>query len=293
MAKLNKKLAIKSYQKQHGLHHKIDKKYGKVYWPYLPILLVTILGMSLGLLISTQNQNSKSNTVSYASLLTTTNQLRIKNGLSQLNYNKTLSTAAQIQANQIAIASSWSPLSTSQKPAFNLVTNDTSLSSPKENLAFGFKSSSSVVSAWSNSNYQDSNMLSSESNSVGFGIVSAPSFLNMRNQKIIVAIFANNNTLPTVAASAPSSYNLSSNVQSLAVIRLNSIIKYKDTDELYILAALMIVLASVVLSKHAYMVHKWIHKGEKLVVKHPLLDLTLVAAFIILAVAIQATGYIS
>jgi len=82
MAKLNKKLAIKSYQKQHGLHHKIDKKYGKVYWPYLPILLVTILGMSLGLLISTQNQNSKSNTVSYASLLTTTNQLRIKNGLS-------------------------------------------------------------------------------------------------------------------------------------------------------------------------------------------------------------------
>jgi len=99
--------------------------------------------------------------------------------------------------------------------------------------------------------------------------------------------------LPTVVTSSPKSYDLSSNIQSLAVIRLNSIIKYKDTDELYILAALMIAIAIIIFSKHAYMIHKWIHKGEDLVIKHPLLDLALVAAFIILAGAIQATGYIS
>jgi uncharacterized protein YkwD len=296
MSKINKKLAIKGYKKQHGLHHKMDKNYGKVYWPYLPVLIFTILGLSFGLFITSLNQNSKTNTVSYASLLTSTNQYRLKNGLSQLNFNQNLSTAAQLQANQIAIADSWSPLSKSQQPAFSLIsTQNSQLTTPKENLAYGFKSSSSVVSAWSNSNYQNSNILNSNSNSVGFGVVNATNFMGIHNQKIVVAIFADNKTLslPAVSPTSTKPDNLNTAVQSLAVIRLNSITKNDSIFELYAIGFLMLAIVIVIFSKHTYKFHKWITKGEDLVIKHPLLDIALVVAFIVLAGAIQTTGYIS
>jgi uncharacterized protein YkwD len=290
----NKKLAIKSYQKQHGLHHKIDKKYGKVYWPYLPVLIFTLLGMSIGISLLAQGQNSKINTVSYASLLDSTNQYRRKNNLDQLNYSKELATAAQVQANQIAIVNSWSPLSISQVPAFNSITSATSLSSPAENLAYGFKSSNSIISAWSNSNYQNSNMLNSTANSVGYGIVDLPDFMNMKNQKIVVAIYADNKTI--VSAIVPNANNksgLNPNVQTLAIIKLNSVIKFSNVYELYILGGLMLTIAVIIFSKHTFLLHKWITAGEDLAIKHPLLDIALVTAFIVIAGALQTTGYIS
>ena len=274
----------------------MDKNYGKVYWPYLPVLIFTILGLSFGLFITSLSQNSKQNTVSYASLLTTTNQYRLKNGLSQLNYNQNLSTAAQLQANQIAISDSWSPLSKSQQPAFSLITTQNSqLSSPKENLAYGFKSSSSVLSAWSNSDYQNSNILSSNSNSVGFGVVNATDFMGIHNQKIVVAIFADNQALPlpTVSVTNNKPNNLSTDVKSLAVIRLNSLTKNDNIYELYAIGFLMVAIVIVIFSRHTYKFHKWLTKGENLVIKHPLLDIGLVVVFIVLAGAIQTTGYIS
>jgi uncharacterized protein YkwD len=296
MPKINKKLAVRSYQKQHGLHHKINKNYGKVYWPYLPVLIISILGISFGLFISGFNQSSKTNTISYASLLTSTNQYRIKNGFSPLSFNQDLSTAAQVQANKIAISNSWSPLNNSQQPAFSLISNQSmNLSSPKENLAYDFKSSNSIVSAWSNNNYLASNLLTTNSNSVGFGVVNATDFMGIKNQKVVVAIFANNNLLPqpTVSNTSQKPANLSGSIRSLAVIRLNSITKNDNIFELYGIAFLMLAIVTIIFSKHTYKVHKWITKGENLVIKHPLIDITLVVAFIILAGAIQTTGYIS
>lgn len=296
MPRINKKLAIKGYKKQHGLHHKIDKNYGKVYWPYLPVLIFTILGLSFGLFITSLNQSSKTNTVSYASLLTSTNKYRLKEGLSQLNFNQNLSTAAQLQANQIAISDSWSPLNKSQQPAFSLVSSQNpDLTTPKENLAYGFKSSDSIVTAWSNSNYQNSNILDTNSNSVGFGVVNATNFMGIHNQKIVVAIFADNKTLPvsTVSPTSNKPDNLNTAVQSLAVIRLNSLTKNENIYELYAIGFVMVAIVIVIFSKHTYKFHKWVTKGEDLVIKHPLLDIALVVSFIVLAGAIQTSGYIS
>jgi uncharacterized protein YkwD len=296
MPTLNKQKAIRSYQKQHGLHHKIDKKYGKVYWPYLPMLLITILGISVGIFVLFQNQNTKPSSVNYASLFNSTNQYRIKNGLDQLIYSKDLSTAAQSQANQIAIADSWSPLNESKYPAFSLITTKfQNLSSPSENLAYGFKTSGSIISAWSNSDYQNSNILNQHSNSVGYGIVNSINLMDMKNQAIVIAIFANNRTIPmaTKLKAVIKPYGVNTSTQTLAIIRLNSIIKYSDVRELYILGTLMFIIGVVILSKHTYLLHKWIVSGENLVIKHPVIDLTLIVSFIILAGAIQTTGYIS
>jgi hypothetical protein len=296
MSKINKKLAINGYKKQHGLHHKIDKNYGKVYWPYLPVLIITILGLSFGLFITSLKQNSKLNTVSYQSLLTSTNNYRVKNGLSQLKFNQNLTTAAQIQANQIAISNSWSPLSNSQKPAFSLITSQNpDLATPKENLAYGFDTSDSVISAWANSNYQNSNILNSSSNSVGFGVVNATNFMGIHNQKIVVEIFADNKNIPlsTLSAIDTKPDNLNTAVKSLAVIRLNAITRNDNIFELYAIGFLMIAIVLVIFSKHTFKFHKWLTKGENLVIKHPLLDISLVLMFIVLSSAIQTTGYIS
>ena len=292
MTKSYKTEAIKGYKKQHGLHHKIDKKYGRVYWPYLPVLLLTAVGLSMGFFIAAQNP--KSTTVSFSTMLNSVNDYRSKNGLNKLNYDKDLSTAAQIQANQIAISSSWSPLSKTQNPAFELVAKSSNfLVSPAENLAYGFSSSNSVISAWSNNSYQANNILNPKSNSVGYGIVTLPNFMDMKNQRIVVAIFADNKTLPSVALASSKSIDLNSSPHSVAIVRLNSIIKYDSVYELYILGALMAGVAVLIFSKHTLLIHKWVTQGEELASKHPLLDLALVASFIILASAIQTSGFIS
>jgi hypothetical protein len=297
MAKLDKRIAIKSYQKQHGLHHKKDKKYGQIYWPYLPVLLITVLGFSVGLSLLTGNQNNTPSSVSYASLSNSINQYRASNGLNKLTYSQDLSTAAQYQANRITSFNSWSPLNESKNPTFNLISTEfQGLSSPSENLAYGFKNSGSIVSAWANSDYQNSNMLDARANSVGYGIVNATNFMNMKNQKIVVTIFADNKSIPTpnvISKTNPSQYGVNTDTQSMAVIRLNSFIGHNNTQELYVLAGLMLLIAFTLLSKHTYLLHKWIRLEEKLVIEHPLFDLALVASFIVLAGAIQTTGYIS
>ncbi|HUY52987.1 MAG TPA: CAP domain-containing protein [Candidatus Dormibacteraeota bacterium] len=297
MKKIDKRIAIKNYQKQYGLHHKKDKKYSKIYWPYLPVLLITVIGFSVGLFLLTGNQNNQPSTVSYASLFNSINQYRTSNGLSKLSYSQDLSTAAQFQANKISSSNSWSPLNESKYPTFSLIsTRFQNLSSPTENLAYGFKNSGSIVSAWANSNYQNSNLLDANANSVGYGIINVKNFMNMKDQKIVVTIFADNKSIPTTDAlpkTNPYQYGINDHAQSMAVIKLNSFIGHNSVQSLYILAGLMVLVAIVLLSKHTYLLHKWIKLEEKLVIEHPLFDIALVISFIVLAGAIQTTGYIS
>ena len=119
--------------------------------------------------------------------------------------------------------------------------------------------------------------------------------MGIHNQKIVVAIFADNKTLPlpTVLPTSTKPDNLNTAVQSLAIIRLNSITKNDNSIELYAIGFLMLAIVIVIFSKHTLKFHKWITKGENLVIKHPLLDIALVITFIVLAGAIQTTGYIS
>ena len=119
--------------------------------------------------------------------------------------------------------------------------------------------------------------------------------MGIHNQKIVVAIFADNKTLPvsTVSPTSNKPDNLNTAVQSLAVIRLNSLTKNENIYELYAIGFVMVAIVIVIFSKHTYKFHKWVTKGEDLVIKHPLLDIALVVSFIVLAGAIQTSGYIS
>ena len=72
------------YKKQHGLHHKQSGKYLKVYWPYIPVLVMVIGGIfsSIYILINKPDTSISSNNISAPTLLSETNKLRSNNKLS-------------------------------------------------------------------------------------------------------------------------------------------------------------------------------------------------------------------
>jgi hypothetical protein len=50
------------HKKRHGLHHNHGKHYVKVYWPYMPLLLLTLVGMLISIFPGYNN-----GTLAYAS----------------------------------------------------------------------------------------------------------------------------------------------------------------------------------------------------------------------------------
>jgi uncharacterized protein YkwD len=290
----NKKIAIDSYKKQHGLHHKVNKTYGQIYWPYLPILLITFIGIITGLLLVTNNNSTSFASITKSSILNQTNNLRQKYQLGALTYSKDLGTAAQLEANEIAITNSWANVTQARTQTFNLITTQMhNLSGPKENLAYGFSSSSSILSAWNSSNYQSANMLNSNMNSIGIGIVNSPSFNGKTNTQIVVAVYAHNRTIPPSPIRPTINNRLSLNTNSLAVIKFGSIIQVNYANGIYIALTLIVVVGVYLTYKHVYKLHRWIRKGEDLFIAHPLIDIGLIMLLLILASSIQSAGYIS
>jgi hypothetical protein len=292
---LNKKTAITSYKKQRGLHHVKGKRYGDVYWPYLPILIFTVIGSLIGF-IYLASSPININSVSASALLAQTNITRQKNNLSILHYNKDLSTAAQLEANAIAIANTWSPINQFKNAALNFITTQThGLTMPVQNLAYGFKDSGSIISAWNNSTYQSTNMLNQNLNSVGFGIINSPSFMNKSNQKIVVAIYAFNRTVPkTILSSQFSSHiDFTSTPQTIAVIKFSKFINVNSYYELSIVLSLIALIVLWLVFKHTRLLRRWIKYSEDIMINHPIIDILIVLLLIFLASGSQTIGYIS
>ncbi|HUC95584.1 MAG TPA: CAP domain-containing protein [Candidatus Saccharimonadia bacterium] len=295
ITKSHRAAAINSYKKQHGLHHRIDRKYGQVYWPYLPVLIFVIVGLLSGIVLFNHKISNSSTSISSVQLLNNINQIREKNHLNTLTSNPDLITAAQMQANSISTSNSWSPITQSRDDAFNFISiQEHNLSIPKENLAYGFNSASQVVTAWSSSSYQDNNLLSSSINSVGYAVVTSPNFMNQGKKQIVVAIFDQNRSLPITSGSHSNLSTASTNVPSvLAVTRLSNLIDTNSPTEYIVVITVLSLIALYLIINHTRKLHKWFSKGEDLFLAHPMIDIFLVIIFVILIGYSQTIGYIS
>lgn len=287
------------YKKQHGLHHKHGNQYLKVYWPYIPVAIVVFGGIIASLVIlSTRGNTTTSNSITQASLLTTTNQIRESDSLQPLQQNSDLATAAQIKANDMAMKDYWSPTSPSGQTPWGIIqTTGYKFSTAGENLAYGFSNSQTLQNAWDASASHKANIVNSSYTSVGFGIAEAPDYMGTGPQTIVVAFYAapvgetasvntnNGGVLPFTSASLVEP-------KSQTVARVETLTGNHSYLSVFIVGIVAGTALAIIVVRHGLVFRRWAFEGERLIIKHPIIDLCLVAVILGAASLNQTVGII-
>lgn len=151
------KTHTRAKQKKHPKH------YLKVYWPYLPLVLIMLSTLMLGRSFVEQSQQdvlSYASDIDSTSLLKSTNQKRAADDRPPLRLNDSLSEAAHAKAQDMANEDYWSHVSPEAKYPWAFI-DEAGYGYRKagENLAYGFNSSREVVIGWMNSSSHKTNML--------------------------------------------------------------------------------------------------------------------------------------
>lgn len=191
-------------KKRRGHHHKATKHYAKTYWPYLPMLLIVILGFVVNIFLSSAGQVlSYATSVDTSSLLQETNIQRTQNGREALALNGYLNQAAQAKANDMASRDYWSHATPEGTQPWQFISSTGyTFTYAGENLAYGFDTSAATLAGWMNSSGHRANVLKAEYTEIGFGIANAANYQQGGEQTIVVAMYATPKKIP-VAAPAP------------------------------------------------------------------------------------------
>jgi Cysteine-rich secretory protein family len=337
------------HKKVSGAHHRRSKHYHKPYWPYLPLLMVVLLGMLINSFWPGKHSVlGYATDISIQSLLDNTNTQRSTNGLGGLGLNAELDQAAQSKANDMAVRDYWSHNTPDgQTPWSFIASAGYSYQTAGENLAYGFDSSANTVTGWMNSSEHRANILNTTYEEVGFGIASSPNYQGTGPETIVVAMYAEPVGAPIAAATpaptapvanqpktitpspasgtaaqsaggapvaADSSPTPVSNAPApsatVPAASNNKVVKAdiepapQRVSRIQVLTAgraswsmlattLIILLAlAVFLMRHGLAWHKVIRRGEKFILKHQLLDITVVALATIGILLTRTSGII-
>lgn len=176
--------------------HKHTKKYLQPYWPYIPLVIVVIVGLFFGS-FRPQAGGGFSSVLAYATntsasgLLQATNSQRVSNGQAGLGLNILLNSAAQAKANDMVARNYWSHTTPDgQQPWVFIQNAGYSYSKAGENLAYGFATSDDTVTGWMNSAPHRANILDAGFTEVGFGIANSPNFVGIGQTTVVVAMYA-------------------------------------------------------------------------------------------------------
>lgn len=194
--------------KRTGQHHKTSKHYSKTYWPYLPLLVIVVLGVAFSSWLSNMQRGvlGYATDIGTTSLLDGTNSQRASNGLGALALNGQLNAAAQSKANDMAARDYWSHNTPDgATPWTFIVRAGYNYQAAGENLAYGFGTSSETISGWMNSPEHRANILNGNYADVGFGVANAANYQGTGPETIVVAMYGKPvaATAPVVKAAAP------------------------------------------------------------------------------------------
>ncbi|MET1032925.1 MAG: CAP domain-containing protein [Candidatus Saccharimonadales bacterium] len=189
------------HKKRQGQHHKVSKHYVKTYWPYLPMLIIVIVGFVINIGLSAgQGVLSYATSMSPSALLQETNIQRGSNDRAALSLSNKLSQAAQQKANDMVARNYWSHTSPEGTQPWQVISSvGYSYTTAGENLAYGFDTSAGAMAGWMNSPGHKANVLNVNYTEVGFGIANSPDFQGDGEQTVVVAMYAS----PKKAAPAP------------------------------------------------------------------------------------------
>ncbi len=180
--------------KRHGKHQKHTKHFLKVYWPYMPLATILIIGLVFSALWQPRTKPgvlAYATSISQSGLLSATNQDRVSNGVAALKLNSKLNQAAQAKANDMVARNYWSHNTPDGKPPWYFIDKyGYAYTAAGENLAYGFATSADTVAGWMNSPSHKANMLNSTFKEVGFGFANSSNFQGTGPETIVVAMYA-------------------------------------------------------------------------------------------------------
>jgi hypothetical protein len=297
----------KSHDKKHhkGKHdEKHTKRFLKAYAPYLPLFLI----VTFGLFISIAGPlKSNGDVLSYAinttdpGLLEATNQERIKQGLSPLNYSTSLDSAAQAKAEDMAKRDYWSHNTPDGKEPWVFFDSvDYKYYKAAENLAYGFADSNSTVVGWMNSPGHRANVLDSDLTEVGFGIVNVENYQNKGAETIVVAMYGRPASSPIagtpeikLTGNSNAVFATSNTLPEAKKISYAQMLTGGQAPWITFAVGLIIGLSIMYLFlKHTRNIVKAFKDGEKFILHHPLLDTTIVALIALATVVAQTAGVV-
>ncbi len=286
--------------------HKVAKKhphhYAKVYWPYIPLLVFVIVGLWVGKPFVERSQKdvlAYATDVNSADLLTDTNHVRQSQGSQTLALNTELSQAAQAKANDMVARNYWSHLTPDGKTPWSFI-DKTGYTYQKagENLAFGFGNTNDIVKGWLNSPSHKQNLLDTDYREVGFGVANSQNYQNNGPETVVVALYSNPGSgLSANSAVAPAVAAFTTNnpfaaESSTSISKAQTITNGKAPWITLLLGILAGAALAYVVVKNSVVLHRTLRKGEKFVLKHPILDITVIAFVALCALLSQTVGSI-
>lgn len=283
---------------------KYPKHYAKVYWPYLPLVLIVILGLWFGQPLVNRSQRavlSYSTNVNANALVDATNKQRASANVKALTLNADLAKAAQNKANDMVTRNYWSHQTPDgQSPWVFIDQAGFQYSRAGENLAYGFMSSDEIISGWMNSSPHRANMLDPDYSEVGFGIANSENYQQSGPETVIVAFYAKPGTSNSHATVTPSPTANTTNTQppaehhdeELSINKAQALTKGRMPWITFIAGLVIGGGLIYLIVKHSLGLSRVLRKGEKFVVAHPLIDITLVALIALCALLLQTVGKI-
>lgn len=282
-----KKPAIQ--RKRIGAHHKKQSaQYAKHYWPYLPMLMVVVVGLVISA-IWRPNPNvlGTSSDLSGAAMVAATNTERTAHNETPLTLNDQLSAAAQAKADDMVTRNYWSHTAPDGKsPWYFIVKSGYQYQHAGENLAYGFDEADTVITAWMNSPEHRKNVLGQDYRDVGFGVATTPNYIGKGPETVIVAMYGSASPDATVAGAATE--RIDNNSQPVA--RIQTFAVSSLVGGAFGMTIVMLAAGGLFLIRHARMWHRALIRSESFMMKHPLFDVTIVSIGVTAYVLSRATA---
>lgn len=282
-------MPVKTHKSSHQKH---PKHYVKVYWPYLPLILVVGLALWLSYPSVTRSQRdvlSYDTHINNTELLAATNEQRVKDTEPVLAENAQLTAAATAKAQDMATRNYWSHATPEGTTPWVFVDQaGYAYEQVAENLAYGFDNSQETIKGWLNSPEHRKNLLSSEYTEVGFGVAKSDHYQNNGSQTIVVAMYGKPSATGTTAVLGSSDVAETTKNISKAQALTNGSLPWVG----FALGLIAGGAIAYLFFKHSVAVHRAIRKSEKFVLKHPILDITIVAVIALCAILSQSVGVI-
>ncbi len=300
------------------------------YLPMMMTILVgLILGGSRPLHFGQQGVLALATDMSTSGLLNATNSQRANNGKADFKINQQLINAAQAKANDMVARNYWSHNTPDgQQPWTFVQSAGYKYTKAGENLAYGFTTSSDTIIGWMNSQTHKDNLLDSAFTEVGFGIANSNDYNQSGPETVVVAMYGEPqvlaaatpapSTIPaapkttavpqqTVATSAPPADVKPNPTQTDTTVASNKPVIEPVSKTVtragilssgripWLVGGISIISGLSIIAllvKHGWGFKRLLRDSEQFVLKHPLVDMTLVAIIMLGYVLSTTKGFI-